>query len=109
MIAVREGGRPSVIPGPDKNRRFHRRSRGLPGRSGWLAVSVLITPLEKWVSELGAVRHRDAMNTPSVGGDRDAYRLPDSSEDLAVWADAMQDPSAMKADIQARYGTPATG
>lgn len=49
------------------------------------------------------------MNTPPVGGDRDPYRLPDSSEDLAVWAGAMQDPAAVKADIQARYETPATG
>lgn len=40
---------------------------------------------------------------------QDPDRLPDSSEELAVWADATQDLSAMKAKIQAHYRTPATG
>src|SRR6266487_4713830 len=73
----------------------------LLGRPGWLVVSVLITRLKKWVSELGAVRHPDAVKTPFVGGDRDPGRLPDSSEELAVWADARRNWSAVKAKIQA--------
>jgi hypothetical protein len=75
----------------------------------WIAVSGLIPHLKKWVSELGAVRHPDAVNTASVAGGRDPDRLPESSEELPVWVDAMQNPSAMKAKIQTPCRTPATG